>query len=132
MNRFESNRHLHCNICALLPSIALLFCFANACVHACVSYLFEFSQNVRLAEHEDLVVVQLDQSSTVLRQENLVPGFQSIGVQVSRHVHLSRTDGDNLTLVGVLGSIGGQDDAAGGRGFLGCSLDQDAVSEGLQ
>jgi len=53
-------------------------------------------------------------------------------VHGSRHIQLPRADGDDLSLVGVLGRIGGQDDAADGGGLLGRALDQNAIGEGLK
>ena len=49
----------------------------------------------------------------------------------ARNVHLSGTNGDNLSLVGILGS-GWENDPTGGGGLLGSPLDQDAVGEWLE
>ena len=94
--------------------------------------LLEFSQNVRLAKQKGIVVAQLDFGSTVFRQENLVTNGQRVLVHGSRHIGHSGSDCNNLTLVGILGGIGGQNNAAGGCRFLGGALDQYSVGEGLQ
>ena len=94
--------------------------------------LLEFSQNVRLAEQKCFLVAQLDLGSTVFGQENLVSGCQCGGVHGSGDIHLSGANSNDLTLVGVLGRIGGENNAAGSRDLLGSTLDQDTVGEGLE
>jgi hypothetical protein len=94
--------------------------------------LLEFSQNIRFSKHEHLLVAQLHFGTSIFGQQDLVSDRQSGGVQGPSDITFSRSHGHDFSFVGVLGGIGGQVKPTGSLDLFGGTLDQDAVSEGLQ
>ena len=51
-------------------------------------------------------------------------------MEITGNVFNARSDGNHLALIGALGLVRGEVNAAGGLGLLGRSSDQDAIAKG--
>ena len=90
--------------------------------------LDDLREHVRLAEHQELVAVDLDLRAPVLRVQDLV----ALG-DVERHalavvVELAVADGEDLALLGLLLRGVGQDDPTGHGLLLLERLDDHAIA----
>src|SRR5215208_6510202 len=93
-------------------------------------WLQDFREHVRLAQHEQLLAVDFDLGSAVLRVEDLV----ALGhVERAALAVLDGTvaDGDDLALLGLLLRGIGEDETASGRLLLLDRLNDQPIAKGL-
>src|SRR5215204_6453523 len=95
--------------------------------------LNDLGEDVRLAQHEQLLAVDLDLGAAVLAVEDLVPlGHIERDALLAILVPVAVADGDHLALLGLFLRGIGEDEAARGRLLLLDRLNDQPIATGLQ
>ena len=94
--------------------------------------LAELGEDVRLAQHEQVVALDGHLGAAVFGVEDLVPLRDVERAATAVLLDRAVADGDDLALLRLLFGRVGEDDAAGGRLLLLDRLDDQPVPEGLQ
>src|ERR1700704_2745422 len=92
-----------------------------------VGLLLDDSEEVFFAHHQQFVAVDLDGLAAVFAEQDAIAHLDVQGDEIALVIALARADGQDFTLVRLLGGVVGNDDARGGLGFLLQALDDHAI-----